>query len=136
MTDSKDIERLTAQCDQIRNQLASVGEFRRGSLYQIYRKCGKSYCRCTEPNHPGHGPSWILTRTVNSKKVSRGIPPAALEQTRQQMQEYQRFRELVKQLVEANELVCDARIKADKKAKKGALKKTSKPRSPPSSSKR
>ena len=134
MTDSTDIQRLTAQCDQIRNQFAGVGEFRSGSLYQSYRKCGRSYCGCADPNHPGHGPSWVLTRKVNSKTVARGIPTAALEKTQQQMQEYQRFRELVKQITEANEQLCDARIKAGRRAKKGALEKTSKPRSPPSSS--
>ena len=116
MTDSTSIEHLKTQCDQIRALFAGVGEFRHGSLNQIYRKCGKSYCHCAKPNDPGHGPSWLLTRTVDSKTTSRGIPPAALEKTRQQMQEYQRFRELVKQMVEANEQLCDARIKADKKA--------------------
>ena len=101
MTDSTNIERLTAQCDQIRARFAGIGEFRRSSLCQTYRKCGKSYCHCAKPNDPGHGPSWIPTYSINSKAVSRGIPSAALEQTRDQVQEYQRFCELVNQLVEA-----------------------------------
>ena len=122
MTDSTNIERLTAQCDQIRARFAGIGEFRRSSLCQTYRKCGKSYCHCAKPNDPGHGPSWIPTYSINSKAVSRGIPSAALEQTRDQVQEYQRFCELVNQLVEANEhQLCDARVKADRKAKKGIL---------------
>ena len=74
-------------------------------------------------------------RTVNVKTVSRGdSPPVALERPRRQMQEYLRFRVLVNEMVEINEQLCDARIKADRTAKKGALEKTYRLKSPPSSS--
>ena len=101
------------------------------TLTEYYRKCGKPYCRCTQPEHPGHGPSWMLTRKVDSKTRTRNVPQQALEQTHRQMKEYRRFRDLVKQMIEINDALCHAQVKTDKVVKKGALKKTSMPRSAP-----
>ena len=131
MTEIPDPKLLAQQRDRIRNQLVSIGDFRPGNLTEYYRKCGKPYCRCTQPEHPGHGPSWMLTRKVDSKTLTRNVPQQALEQTHRQMKEYRRFRDLVKQMIEINDALCHAQVKTDKVVNKGALKKTSMPRSPP-----
>lgn len=40
------------------------------SLSQVYRKCGKPFCRtCSEGR--GHGPYWYGTRTENGKRTSK-----------------------------------------------------------------
>ena len=77
MTEIPDPNLLAQQRDRIRNQLASIGDFRPGNLTEYYRKCGKPYCRCTQPEHPGHGPSWMLTRKVDSKTLTRNVPQAS-----------------------------------------------------------
>jgi hypothetical protein len=75
---------------------------------------------------------------VAGKTVTRIIPPAAVEETRRQIAEYHRFRELVRKLVETNDQLCDTRLRASEgispaEAKKGALKKPSTPNSSPKS---
>ena len=45
-------------------QLAATGDFRRGSISENYRRCGKPNCACAQPDHPGHGPRYLWTRTV------------------------------------------------------------------------
>ena len=44
--------------------LAAIGDFRRGTVTENYRRCGKPNCACAQPDHPGHGPRWLWTRTV------------------------------------------------------------------------
>ena len=54
--------------------------------------------------------------------MNRGIPKDALEQTRAQITEHRRFRELSRHLVEASEALCRARLKAGRDAGRGAPK--------------
>ena len=98
MTDIQNSKHLETQREQIRNQFASIGDFRPGNLTTFYHKCGKPNCRCAKPEHPRHGSSWILTRKVESKTVTRGVPAEALEQARMQIHEHHRFQQLTKQL--------------------------------------
>jgi Family of unknown function (DUF6788) len=46
---------LEAERERLYAQLSSVGDFRRGSVTENYRKCGKPNCACAQPDHPGHG---------------------------------------------------------------------------------
>ena len=55
---------LEAERDRLYAQLAAVGDFRRGSVSENYRKCGKPNCACAAPGHPRHGPQYNLTRRV------------------------------------------------------------------------
>ena len=54
---------LEAERDRLYGQLAAVGDFRRGSVSENWRKCGKPNRACAAPGHPGHGrgycgPGW------------------------------------------------------------------------------
>ena len=40
---------LEAERDRLYTQLAGVGDFRRGSVSENYRKCGKPNCACARP---------------------------------------------------------------------------------------
>ena len=39
-------------------ELSQVGDFRRGSLNEVWRRCGKPNCACAQEGHPGHGPRY------------------------------------------------------------------------------
>ena len=54
---------------------AQVGDFRRGALNPVWRKCGKPDCACAQKGHRGHGPQWNLTRRVNGKTVNVHLKP-------------------------------------------------------------
>src|SRR5438552_11062904 len=110
---------------------------RPGSLVERYRRCGKPACHCASRNATGHGPSWSLTRGVAGKTVTKIIPPTAVEQTRRQIDEYHRFRLLIREFVEVSEAVCDARLQGSgaasglEAAQKGGSKRPSKRKSSP-----
>jgi hypothetical protein len=91
-------------------ELGLVGDFRRGSLNEAFRKCGKPNCACAAPDHPGHGPQWNLTRKAEGRTRTVHLKPGPeLDKARQEVAEYERFRDLVGQVTEVNEAICTAR---------------------------
>jgi hypothetical protein len=58
---------LEAQRAELYEQLAATGDFRRGSSNVTYRRCGKPNCACAQPDHPGHRPRHLWTRSVAGK---------------------------------------------------------------------
>jgi hypothetical protein len=132
------VQELIKHRGRLNDQILQMGDFRPGSLVKNYRRCGKPTCHCANEGDIGHGPHWLLTRGVAGKTVTRIIPPAAVEETRRQIAEYHRFRELVRKLVETNDQLCDTQLRAPvgispAEAKKGASKKRSTPKSSPRS---
>ena len=128
---------LQQRRDQIRAELAEIGDLRPGSLVGRYRKCGKANCHCAGQDSVGHGPSWSLTRGVHGKTVTKIIPLSAVPQTKEQIAECRRFRQLTRELVEISEQLCDAKLTASEAlqegAKKGGSRKPSTRRSRPRS---
>ena len=127
------IEELVKRREALQQAIADLGDLRPGQLVARFRKCGKPNCHCANPDDLGHGPSWSLTRVVKGKTVTRVIPVGpAVVQTQAQLAEYQRFRELSREVVEVSTAICDASLRdptvAQEEKKKGS-KKTSKPRS-------
>ena len=107
---SSDYENLRRRRDEIRQSLADIGDLRPGSLKSRYRKCGKPHCHCARASDPGHGPHWSLSRLIKGKMHSRAIPADAVEETRQQVDECRRLRELTKELIEVSERLCQERL--------------------------
>ena len=116
-------QQLRARRDQLKAQLAEVGDLRPGSLVERYRRCGKPNCHCAGKGADGHGPSWSLTREVAGKTVTTVIPAAAVAQTRQQIAEYQRFRTLARALIETSEQLCEAHLRTPEAPSREAAKK-------------
>jgi hypothetical protein len=91
-------------------ELSRTGDFRRGSLNEVRRKCGKPNCACAAPDHPGHGPQWNLTRTVGGRTRAVHLKPGPeLDKARREVAEYERFRDLTGRVTEVNEAICQAR---------------------------
>jgi hypothetical protein len=126
------VQRLEQRRAELKVKLGEAGDLRRGSLVERYRRCGKAGCHCAGEGSDGHGPSWSLTREVGGKTITRVIPPEAVARTRAQIHEYRRFREVVRELVETSEQLCDTKLAApDAASQEGAKKRGSRRRSPP-----
>ena len=110
LEDHDELAELERRRKELYRELAQVGDFRRGSLNEVRRKCGKPNCACAAPGHPGHGPQWNLTRTVAGRTRAVHLRPGPeLERARREVAEYGRFRDLVGQVTEVNEAICQAR---------------------------
>jgi hypothetical protein len=118
------LEVLQAKREQLKARLVELGDLRPGSLVERFRKCGRPTCRCVQQDSPGHGPCYSLTHAVGGKTVTRIIPKgAAVERTRQQIAEYHRFRDLVRELITISEQICDAQLSSARTPAPTAVKK-------------
>jgi Family of unknown function (DUF6788) len=109
--DSADeLARLGSRRDDVLAELAQVGDFRRGSLNAVFRKCGKPNCACAAPGHRGHGPQWNLTRRAGGRTLTLHLKPGPeLDKVRREVAEYRRFRDLCDKLAEVSEEICALR---------------------------
>ena len=122
------LDRLCEQRDLLYQQLAQTDDFRRGTINANYRRCGKANCACAQPDHPGHGPQYLLTTKIGGKTVSKNLKAGPhLERVKFEVANHQKFREVIREIIEINEQICnlkdpDRQADAEATAKKGASK--------------
>jgi hypothetical protein len=101
---------MEQQRARLYDELAATGDFRRGSISENYRRCGKPNCACAQPDHPGHGPRYLWTRTVAGRGTKgRQLSAAEVEKVRGELANYRRFADVSEQIVAVNEAICEAR---------------------------
>jgi hypothetical protein len=129
---------LEAERDRLYAQLSVVGDFRRGSVSENYRRCGKPNCACAAPDHPGHGPRLLWTRTARGRKtVGRQLAAAEVEKVRRELARHAEFAAISEQIAEVSEKICEARPVAGTDApsvpegEKGGSGRRSRRKSPP-----
>jgi hypothetical protein len=105
-----ELPELELRREELYRELAGVGDFRPGALNEVRRKCGKPNCACAAPGHPGHGPQYNLSRRLEGRTRTRHLRPGPeLDKAQREVAAYQRFRDLVGQVTDVNEAICDAR---------------------------
>lgn len=129
---------LEAERDLLYARLAATGDFRRGSVSENYRKCGKPNCACAQPGHPGHGPRFLWTRSQGRRKrIGRQLAAAEVEKVRREIARHTEFAATVEQISEVNERICEVRPVAGTDApsvpegEKGGSSRRSRGRNPP-----
>ena len=106
----RDLAWLERRRAELFTLIGQVGDFRRGALNAVWRRCGKPNCACARPGHRGHGPQWNLTRRVGGKTVNVHLKPGPeLDKARREVAEHQRFADLVEEVSAVSEAICAAR---------------------------
>jgi hypothetical protein len=101
---------LEAERDRLYAQLAAVGDFRRGSVTENWRKCGKAACWCAAPDQQGHGPRVLWTRSAKGRKtVGRQLAVAEVDKVRREVARHAQFAAISEQIEEVSEKICEAR---------------------------
>jgi hypothetical protein len=101
---------LEAERDRLYAQLSMVGDFRRGSVSENWRKCGKPNCACAAPDHPGHGPRFLWTRSAGRRKtVGRQLAAAEVAKVRREVTRHGEYAAISEQIAEVNEKICEFR---------------------------
>ena len=104
------LEALEQQRSAILMQILELGDLRSGSITAINGRCGKPTCHCHQPNQPGHGPNFRLTRKIKGKTISESFASAAeLRKAQREVEAFHRFRQLSQELLDVNEKICRAR---------------------------
>lgn len=87
-------------------RLAGVPRFRRGSLQEVWRKCGNASCHCAAPGDRGHGPHWQWTRRAKGSTRGQSVPADQAGRVRAELEAGTQFGQIVEDLVEVNEAIC------------------------------
>lgn len=107
---SETLRDLERRRKQLYEQLALVGDLRRGTVAASYRKCGKKNCACAKPSHPGHLRYMWSTTTKGNRSVAKTIRLGPdLEKASQEANNYREFQRLIRELVEVSEKICQLR---------------------------
>ena len=131
---ARSLEGLESQRAGLLRELAQTGDMRRGSINEVYRRCGKDNCACADPTHPGHGPFYAYTTKVEGKTKTLQLRPGALlSKIEREVAEYKHFRATSERVIEVNEQICDARPEAAAQEKKRRLPRRSSNKSRPRS---
>jgi hypothetical protein len=110
MTDPS-LAELEAERGRLYAQLAAVGDFRRGSVSENWRKCGKPNCACAAPEHRGHGPRFLWTRRSAGarKTVGRQLAAGEVGKVRGEVAQHAEFAAISERIAQVNEKICEAR---------------------------
>lgn len=104
------IERLEKKRSDLYKQLQELGDFRRGIISVLYRKCGKANCACAKEGHPGHGPQYIWNTTIKGKSYSRNVKLGPeMQKYLDEIENNRRFGKICEEIVVTNERICDLR---------------------------
>jgi hypothetical protein len=133
----RDLAWLERRRAELFGLISQAGDFRRGALNAVWRKCGKPNCACARPGHRGHGPQWNLTRRIGGRTVNEHLKPGPeLDKAQREVAEHQRFAALVEEVTAVREASGAARPVAGQPApppaegEKGGSRRSSR-RSPP-----
>ncbi|MGD0378224.1 MAG: DUF6788 family protein [Streptosporangiaceae bacterium] len=101
---------LEAERERLYTQLSAVGDFRRGSVSENYRRCGKPNCGCAQPGHRGHGPRFLWTRSARGRgTVGRQLAAGEVAKVRREVGRHAEFAAISEQIAEVSEKICEAR---------------------------
>jgi hypothetical protein len=118
---------LEAQRLALLLQISRLGDFRPGSITATRGRCGNPHCHCHLPDDPGHGPNDRLTFKRKGKTITETFPTAVAQRKAQrEIEEFRRFQQLTRALLEVNEKICRLRP-VPGAATSGQEKKRSKP---------
>jgi hypothetical protein len=104
------IESLEMERERLYRQLQKTGDFRRGIISVLYRKCGKKNCACTQEGHPGHGPQHLWNTTIKGKSYAKNVKLGPeMQKYLEEIANHKRYVKLSEEIVVVNERICDLR---------------------------
>jgi len=102
------LEKLCQKRTALYQKFEKLGNFRRGTIAENYTRCGKKNCACVQEGHPGHGPHYLWSTTVQGKSYSKRLKSGpALQQCLDEIDNYHAFQTLCAECITVNEQICD-----------------------------
>ncbi len=99
-----------ARIERIKTLLAALGDMRPGSISEQYNVCGNPNCRCKDPENPKkHGPYYQLSYTHNGKHTTEHVKRDVVNDAKQQIKNFRRFKELTDEWVDLSVTVAKMR---------------------------
>lgn len=120
-----DLEALEQRRNQILEAIGRIGDMRRGSVSKQYFQSAVKGAKQAR----GRGPYYVFTRKLKGKTRSRRVKGAEMERLSREVDNFHRYQELSRELIEVSEHICALRpvFKAGTSVK--GVKKNSRSRS-------
>ena len=107
---NESLSSLEKKREHLYQQLQEAGDFRRGTISVLYRKCGKKNCACAKEGHPGHGPRYLWNVTIGGKSYAKNLNLGPeMDKYLEETSNYKSFLMLCDEIVAINEQICNAR---------------------------
>ena len=101
MNTTKSIAKVQREISAIRQALQKLGPIHPGSVSMQYQVCGRTGCRCMDPEHPRrHGPYHKLAYVHRGKPVCRFVRADCADEIKQRLLTYKTFRKLMDRWIE------------------------------------
>ena len=109
------IQKMEKRIEEIKAKLVLIGEMRPGSLNKQFTVCGRSNCRCSDPQNPKkHGPYYQLSYVHQGKSTSQYIQKEWVGAVRLQLANYKTYKALTTQWVDLALTIAKEKLLADK----------------------
>jgi hypothetical protein len=113
------VKEMEKRIDQIKAELALIGDMRPGSLNEQLTVCGRSNCRCMDPKKPKkHGPYYQLSYVHQGKSTSQFIQKELVGAVREQLKNYKTFKALTAEWVDLTLAIAKEKLKIAKERHK------------------
>lgn len=100
---AKKIEKARNRIEKIKQRLLKLGDMRPGTLSKQYNVCNKHNCKCKDKNNPKrHGPYYQLSYTRKGKSKTEFVKEVFLADVKMQVKNYELFKKLVDEMIEAS----------------------------------
>jgi hypothetical protein len=121
------VKTMEKRIDQIKAEIARIGDMRPGSLNQQFTVCGRPNCRCVDPKKPKkHGPYYQLSYIHLGKSTSQFIQKEQVSTVREQLKNYKTFKALTAEWVDLALATAKEKLKAAKEQHKEAAQRLKK----------
>jgi len=119
-----EIRAMEKRVEQIKSALQQVGEMRPGSLNQQRTVCGRTGCRCQDPDHPRrHGPYYQLSYVHQGKSTTQFIQKQLVPTVRRQLKNFKTFKALTAEWVDLSLAITKQKLALDRQKLKALQKK-------------
>ena len=110
----KSIKNLKTEIEEIKRQIAVLGDLRPGSISEQYNVCGKKGCRCKADPPEKHGPYYQLSYTRKGKSRSIFVKKDKAVEVKRQVENYRLLKSLVERWVDLAIELADLKMKEEK----------------------
>jgi len=91
---TKRIRILERKIEKLKEELATLGDLRPGSLSEQYNVCGKKGCRCKETPPRRHGPYYQLSFKRKGKSSTRFVKVENVATVQDQIKNYKLLKDI------------------------------------------
>lgn len=96
MKSTKSVAKLQKEINVVKQTLQELGPMHPGSVSMQYQTCGRTGCRCMDPEHPRrHGPYHKLAYVHRGKPTCRFVRADCADEIKHRVATYKTFRKLM-----------------------------------------